>query len=113
MLKSPIELTPEELLTRYPPVKLQGGRGPIMYSGYSERLHGKGGDPDLLYPEPYSCYIFEQTLDQLDAGASLRDAAAWMTSQGLTCSYVNLKTLWDKYRRLQASSGTASPGESA
>lgn len=69
-----------------------------MYSGYSERLHGKGGDPDLLYPEPYSCYIFEQTMDQLDAGASLRDAAAWMTSQGLTCSYVNLKKLWDKYR---------------
>ena len=96
-LKSPLELTPEELLTRYPPIRKMG-REPMMYSLYSPEVHGKGGDPDLLYPEPNTCYVVEQALDQLDAGASLREAAAWLTSQGLETSHVNIRKLWDKYR---------------
>jgi hypothetical protein len=96
-LKSALELTPEELLTRYPPIRKMG-REPMMYSLYSPEVHGKGGDPDLLYPEPNTCYVVEQALDQLDAGASLREAAAWLTSQGLETSHVNIRKLWDKYR---------------
>lgn len=51
-------------------------RARIIAWGYK-----KGGDPDLVVPDPVFIELLEQALDQLDNGISYRDVADWLNAE--------------------------------
>lgn len=60
------------ILDRYPERKY---RNKLPF-GYNK----KEGDPNLCIPDPLVIPLLDQALDQLDAGASLREASEWLNS---------------------------------
>jgi len=61
----------------------------------------EGGDPNLLVPDPVIIPLLDETLDQLDAGISLREAADWLNAQeGIKSklSHSGLRLIWDTQR---------------
>lgn len=55
-------------------------------------------DPHRLLPNPDAIALIERTLDDLDGGRSYRDAAAWLTQNGVGVSHQTICNIWKRLR---------------